>query len=83
MNVPASTSPLTAVQNHYEPGPTKAMPSVLMNFTSDHSLLLATLDGSSRHQLAGTRMGTRVVPRERPPNAHDLATTANVLVDLE
>src|SRR5512147_1758286 len=34
MNVTARTIPLRAVQNHSEPGPMNAIPSVLMNFTS-------------------------------------------------
>src|SRR3989442_2561772 len=37
--VTASTTPLSAVQNHSEPGPMNAIPSVLMNFTSTPPLL--------------------------------------------
>ncbi len=40
MNVMARTIPLTAVQNHSEPGPMNAIPSVLLNFTSAPSILL-------------------------------------------
>ena len=39
-NVTARTIPLRAVQNHSEPGPMNAIPSVLMNFTPAPSILL-------------------------------------------
>src|SRR6476620_3838678 len=39
-NVTARTTPLNAVQNHSEPGPMNAIPSVLMSFTPAPSVLL-------------------------------------------
>src|SRR5438552_15489824 len=40
MNVTARTIPLSAVQNHSEPGPMNDIPSVLMNVTPAPSVLL-------------------------------------------
>jgi hypothetical protein len=38
-NVMARTIPLTAVQNHSDPGPMNDIPSVLMSLTTDSSAL--------------------------------------------
>src|SRR5258706_3357557 len=53
MKVTARTSPLTAVQNHSDPGPMNDIPSVLTSFTSAPFVLLPRWADDTERKFGG------------------------------